>query len=106
MNEAPTKDDELVDRSVEPVRDVLRALRDEVPSDDSRRATLAALGLASSSIPAAAPDDSQAQFEGFSSVQSIRRGSKDASKSNFLIWVLFGLALGAVLALLLRAASI
>lgn len=106
MSDAPTKREGPPDQSVEPIRDVLRALREEVPSDDSRRATLAALGLAEPALRGAAPDDSESRFDAFSSVQSIRRaGTNHPRRPALAVWVLVGLALGVVLALLLRAAS-
>jgi len=67
------------------VRDGLDALREEAPSEDSRRATLAALGLDPKMPVAAAP----------------ARTGRSAAVS-FLAWLAAGLALVLAVAALLR----
>jgi hypothetical protein len=91
MNEEPSR---YADDDSRPavVRDALRAMRSEGPSDDSRRAALAAFGLDPRALPTLPP----------SPPAPLALPATPRSLPLFLRWALAGLALGLVTLALLR----
>jgi hypothetical protein len=89
MNEEPSR---YADDKSRPavVRDALRAMRSEGPSDDSRRAALAAFGIDPRTLAPTLPPSPPARL------------AAPRSLPLFLRWALAGLALGLVALGLLR----